>query len=273
MPTTNEKYGPGKFTLITQAQCGDTIPAATDARNELVLKSLEDDDVNHLTATQRSPEWFNKRQFRITGTSAHALWKHFARLGKLARDPEKEFPDHFITVFRVLSLRINNEQYVANNEEVADRIFTRMELSEMSVASLKDVCRLKSLPVSGTKTRIIERILHADGSQSQQEQQPGAVLQLLLEKWFMTPFASSSTMREGTLTRLMYCPKFHLFSRSTVNLKSQISKNMACYVPRITTMQLSHLMELLLLTMTGGVLFLLYWRLKASARMPLWNTR
>jgi hypothetical protein len=139
---------------------------------------FEEDDVDQLTATQRSPEWFNQRQFRITGTSALALWKHFAQLGRLATDPEKELPDTFATICRVLLLKCNNrEQHVADKDDVADWIFDRVELTEKSVASLKEICRLKSLPVSGTKTRLIKRILLSDGAQLDRGQHAGADMQ------------------------------------------------------------------------------------------------
>jgi hypothetical protein len=55
---------------------------------------------------------------------------------------------------------------------------------------------MKKLPVSGNKATLIDRIEQM-GDSSLDPQQP--ILQLLLDKWFMTPFASSSSMREGTL--------------------------------------------------------------------------
>ena len=101
--------------MITQAQCGDTDSTTVTANRTLQL--FEEDNVDQLTATQRSPEWFNQRQFRITGTSALALWKHFAQLGRLATDPEKELPDTFATICRVLLLKCNNrEQHVADKD-------------------------------------------------------------------------------------------------------------------------------------------------------------
>ena len=57
------------------------------------------------------------------------------------------------------------------------------------------MCRQKLLPVSGSKTTIIDRVLSWGGS----HEEPRPVLELLLEKWFMAPFASSNSMREGTL--------------------------------------------------------------------------
>ena len=66
----------------------------------------------------------------------------------------------------------------------------------MSVADMKEICILKTLPVSGNKETLIDRIVQSGGSLLDPAQ---PVLQLLLDKWFMTPFSSSSSMREGTL--------------------------------------------------------------------------
>ena len=73
--TTNEKFGPGKFTSVTRGAFPDAAPARTS--NEQ-LTFFEEESVDQLTSTQQLPEWFNQRQFRITGTSALVLWKHIA---------------------------------------------------------------------------------------------------------------------------------------------------------------------------------------------------
>ena len=134
-------------------------------------------------------------------------------MGRLATDPEKEVPDTFATVCRILSLKCNNheQEHVADKDDVADWVFDRVELSEKSVANLKEICRLKSLPVLRTKPRLIERILLSDGAQSDRDRQAGAVLQLLLDNWFMTLFASSSSVREGTLNEAHVLSKVSSF--------------------------------------------------------------
>jgi hypothetical protein len=63
-------------------------------------------------------------------------------VGRLATDPEKELPDTFAIICRVLLLKCNNrEQHVADKDDIADWIFDRVELTEKSVASLKEICR------------------------------------------------------------------------------------------------------------------------------------
>ncbi|KAI2502155.1 hypothetical protein MHU86_12291 [Fragilaria crotonensis] len=60
MQTTDDRYGPGKFTLVTRQRGCDVAPEPTD---DEVIRLFEADHVEQLTDTQRSPEWFNQRQF------------------------------------------------------------------------------------------------------------------------------------------------------------------------------------------------------------------
>jgi SAP domain len=161
--------------------------------NEM-LSLFETNLIEQLTATQGSPEWFNQRQFRITGTSAFALWKRLAHLA-LAGSGGFEMSDSLRYTCKMLSLKHSNEPIP--NENVADRVFNNEELLQLSVSELKDICQQKRVPISGNKTTLINRILQGGGSQHSNAEHP--VLELLLEKWFMSPFASSTSMRRGTL--------------------------------------------------------------------------
>ena len=76
MQMTDELLGPGRYTLIMQR--GENAQ----------LNFWEDGDpvepyifhkITLLTKSQRTPEWFLLRKFRITGTSAMAVWTKYAR--------------------------------------------------------------------------------------------------------------------------------------------------------------------------------------------------
>jgi hypothetical protein len=108
---------------------------------------------------------------------------------------------------KILSLKHSNEPIP--DENVVDRVFDNEELLQLSVADLKDICRQKGVPVSGNKTTLIDRILQGGGSRHSNAERP--VLELLLEKWFMSPFASSTSMREGTLNESNVLVKLALF--------------------------------------------------------------
>jgi hypothetical protein len=69
--TTDVEVGPGRFTLITKGH-------SSRQPGPIQLQCFES-NVVILTETQRSPEWFLLRKFRITGTGAFALWKHLAK--------------------------------------------------------------------------------------------------------------------------------------------------------------------------------------------------
>ncbi len=204
MQTTIDSNGPGKFTLVTQRQCRDTVPEPTT--NEKLLQ-FETYLIEQLIATQRSPEWFNQRQFRITGTSAFAQWKRFAHLA-LSGSGGFEMTDRLRGTCKILSLKHSNEPIP--DENVVDRVFNNEELLQLSVSDLKDICRQKGVPVSGKKTTLINRILQqGGGSQHSNAERP--VLELLLEKWFMSPFASSTSMCEGTLNKSNVLARLALF--------------------------------------------------------------
>ncbi|KAI2512812.1 hypothetical protein MHU86_1600 [Fragilaria crotonensis] len=162
-----------------------------------VIRLFEADHVEQLTDTQRSPEWFNQRQFRITGTTALALWKRYAHRARYTASVTSggELSHNILSSCKILGLKCSNE--LIPNEAVADRIYSRHELVGLSVAHLKDICRAKSLLVTGSKTILIDRVLSWGGSDQSNGECP--ILELLLEKWFMSPFASSTSMREGTL--------------------------------------------------------------------------
>ncbi|KAI2492871.1 hypothetical protein MHU86_21684 [Fragilaria crotonensis] len=79
------------------------------------------------------------------------------------------------------------------------------------MAQLKIIRCLKLvLAVSGNKSCLIERILSSTGLIRPKAEHP-VVLEILLEKWFMSPLGSSTAMREGTLNEANVLPKLGLF--------------------------------------------------------------
>jgi hypothetical protein len=196
MQTTDEEVGPGRFTLISRrGRDGAHRPAP------ILLRSFEE-NVVLLTETQRSPEWFLLRKFRITGTGAFALWKHLAKDIALLEDNCKH---DVSTVLKVLGISSEEE-----NEEALEpdpTVYTAPMLAPMTLASLKTICKGKQLPVSGTKTALVTRIL---GWVFKPPKPERTIVSILLGSWFMAPFRSQAC-REGTMNEpfiLANLPKF-----------------------------------------------------------------
>ena len=152
-------------------------------------------NIIQLTASQRTPEWFNQRRFRITGTGALAVWWHCASCGRSGRGGELLSTSVKATCTILGQKHSSVEPSTADctdDVHTSDPIFTRHELSVFPVAQLKAICHLKLLPVSGNKSCLIEILLSSNGLIRPEAEHP--VLELLLEKWFMSPLASSTAM-------------------------------------------------------------------------------
>lgn len=190
MHTTDTSLGPGRFTLITQRQ------------NEAKIRYFSDDDpvipyiqtVIRLTESQRTPEWFLLRKFRITGTGAYAVGM------LLSSYPDADRDENINAVLRVLNLlRGFQVEEVLLVDEVD---YTRVLLNEMVLSDLRVICRNKKLPVSGTKAVLVERIMVGQGalrdnSRQDEESEAPTLLSVLMKTWFMAPFKSKAC-REGT---------------------------------------------------------------------------
>ena len=88
------------------------------------------------------------------------------------------------------TLRLQRKQSVNDESTI---VYTQDGLSDMVLPNLRELCRKKSLPVSGTKTLIIERILARQVTLcelTQSENESSSVLNALMKTWFMTPFKS-----------------------------------------------------------------------------------
>ena len=116
--TTDDRYGSGKFTLVSRRRGCDM--SVEPAENE-TIERFEAENVEQLTASQRSPEWFNQRQFRITGTSALAIWKRYAHMAR-SRADGGELSHSLCGTCKVLGLKYSNEPIP--DEAVADRIYS-----------------------------------------------------------------------------------------------------------------------------------------------------
>ncbi len=156
MHTTDETLGPGRHTLIREH-------AKVKYWNEKdpVVPYIETIDI--LTESQRTPEWFLLQKFRITGTSAYAVWMLLAR-----KDIAHQHDENITAVLQILCLL----QTPHGNKAVDEAVYTREHLSQRVLPDLRVICRNKNLPVSGTKPVLIERILSGtrnDGNQPQDE--------------------------------------------------------------------------------------------------------
>ena len=132
MHTTDESLGPGRYTLITKRRKDAAIRYAID--DDPVLSYIQSGDVTRLTESQRTPEWFVLRKFRVTGTGAYAVWQ------LLSRQYDQVHNENINAVLRVLSLGR------AEREEIVDEVvYTHETLNEMVLPDLPDICRNKRL--------------------------------------------------------------------------------------------------------------------------------
>jgi hypothetical protein len=198
-------------------------------------------NIIQLTASQRTPEWFNQHRFRITGTGALAVWRHFASSSQLGSGGEL-LSSSVKATCNMLGLKYLAEPAATDCTDDRDRVHTRDELSAFPIAQLKIICCLKLLAVSGNKSCLFERILSSTGLIRPEAEHP--VLEILLEKWFILPLGSSMAMREGTLNEANVLPKLGLFlqTHSENDCRLQEYKEYVCFVGKTLFMQRFHLM-------------------------------
>ena len=225
MQTTDGKYGPGHFTFVTKSRSGDIElerHTYTTTHTAALYQMFDEQHCDVITATQRSPEWFNQRMFRVTGTSALALWNHYACRKGVPGDGAYYIHEHFHSVFRVLSIKHRHDVVDAgNNEEAkeaeqdnaASRIYNEQELMVLRIADLKTICRQKNLTISGSKKTLIERILASGGDESSSSlAKPKKAVDILLGSWFMAPFGSANhATRIGSINEANVLPRISMF--------------------------------------------------------------
>ena len=188
MHTTDVDLGPGRYTLITRN--GECAKIRYFNPSDIVIPYITS-SVHMLTETQRTPEWFLLRKFRITGTGAFSVWKLLNAAGS-----GSGIDENVEAVIRTLALGCNNNEEPA--PEIDDERYQVTTLQGMTLPELRLICRGKSLPVSGTKQTLIERISSWLPQEERSSTAQPTILGALMKSWFMAPFKSKSC-REGTL--------------------------------------------------------------------------
>ena len=92
-------------------------------------------------------------------------------------------------------------------------VYIQDGLSAIVLPNLRELCCMMSLPVSGTKSILIERILVSQATLrelTQRENDSTTVLYALMKTWFMKPFQSKAC-REGTLNEPFILSNFASF--------------------------------------------------------------
>ena len=72
MHTTDVDLDPGQYTLITRN--GECATIRYCNSSDIVIPYITS-SVKMISESQRTPEWFVLRKFRITGTGAFSVWK------------------------------------------------------------------------------------------------------------------------------------------------------------------------------------------------------
>lgn len=197
MQTTREELGPGQFTLISRA--GKDVPLPPNPNAEMSM--WERANVLMLTKTQRTPEWFLLRKFRITGTSAFAIWN---LLGKQSQSQHLQLDENVIAVLECIGI-----QHEVDMVEVIaiEQIYTPELLLGKTVGELKDLCRSRHLTMTGTKALLIQRI--CSWVPPTIEEAP-TIVSLIIKASFMAPFKSQAC-REGTMNEPIVMANIGLF--------------------------------------------------------------
>jgi hypothetical protein len=82
----------------------------------------------------------------------------------------------------------------------------------LRIPDLKNICRQKHLPLSGSKKILIERILGTSGEESASVDMPKKVVDVLIGSWFMAPFGSANhATRMGSINESNVLPRIPVF--------------------------------------------------------------
>ena len=101
MHTTDLAFGPGKYTLITRHGRNAQIKYADEDNIVITYLMEETSPLILLTESQRTPELFLLRKFRIIGTGSYGVWKLLSHLSADNLDQNME------AVIRILSMGNN----------------------------------------------------------------------------------------------------------------------------------------------------------------------
>jgi hypothetical protein len=153
MQTTDPNLGPGRYTLITKSSKQATLKFTWEDDPVPDYTLGKTSNVTMLTESQRTPEWFLLRKFRIAGTGSYNIWR---LLSNSHRRDGNELDENFVAVLNFL--RLDGGAVTTDVQETDDKVYELEELNAMILTDLRCICR-KKLPVSGTKANIIARIL------------------------------------------------------------------------------------------------------------------
>lgn len=185
--TTDRAFGPGRWSYIC------TPPKTQSVSNIDSLFEAFECGIQKLTETQRTPDWFLMRKFRITGSTASRIFHHIARSSpdpQLVQDPVTD--PHVKTVLLLLSIQCSRG--VSNGEVVAPVLLSRQELEAKTCEELKSLCRDGGLPITGRKKELVERLCNGNLTDTTDQNSSGGEL---LSSWFMSP-TSSAAMKIGS---------------------------------------------------------------------------
>ena len=97
--------------------------------------------------------------------------------------------------------------------------------------------------MSGNKSGLIKRIISSTGLIRSDAEHP--VLEILREKWFMSPLGLLMAMREGVLNEANVLPKLGLSLQNHSENDCRLQWSMVCFVEKtLFSAQRSHLMPL-----------------------------
>ncbi len=137
MHTTDDALGPGQYTLITRTGKRTTVKYQHD--NNVVLPYLQSTSpgIILLTESQRTPEWFLLRKFRITGTGAYGIWKYISSMSADLLD------ENMNAVIEILSMQSNGQELV-EPPEVDNNTYKTETLNTMLAESSEDLPKQES---------------------------------------------------------------------------------------------------------------------------------
>lgn len=202
--TSVESVGPGSWSYIVE--CRSDLKSTASIGDPF---GVFEDKVTMLTDSQRSPDWFLMRQFRITGLVAikilRALAKHSGSVDDQVGTSSAVYAElagrsavQLVLKLLKISRKVSSDQLRPATSE-REQQCTRTDLERLKCSDLKQLCRDRGLAGYGSKAAMIDRILEENLSASSGVQRAAikSPVSVLLEAWFLQP-RSSSEMKVGS---------------------------------------------------------------------------
>jgi hypothetical protein len=142
-----------------------------------------------LTWTQRTPDWFLLRKFRITSSIASAILRCLFR--QVERDRETAMREQrqpppvntsLVEIFQFINVGNSNFMQLLGVDleleepfDLSDETEQSLQSSKFTCAQLREFCRQRGLKLSGNKAELALRLASLDvtSTQSQQPNSPG----------------------------------------------------------------------------------------------------